>query len=464
MIWIILALLLAAVMVLLLYPLLKSETATISRAVEGMEVYKQQLLEMDADVARGALSAPEAETFKLEIQRRMLRLSKEKADDNNTAISKRPFLAIAVLLSVPFSSFALYSYLGSPDITSKPLASRNIAQEKDALAGQDLGVLVERLSEKLQESPDNLDGWVLLARTLSRMGRYEEAANTYLQATTIAENDADLYVGAGENFYFLANGVMTEAAVKAFEDAASKDPKHPGARYYLAIRDIQEGHDEKALQSLIALFKDSDAEAPFMQIVKGRIEELSSKTGTDVSTILTSKPVLAAPPLASGPTSSDVKAAQDMSEGDRQDMIRSMVERLANRMDENPEFDGLMRLGQVYGTLGEFEDSAEAYGRAASMDAQNPAPLSLQAFALIRTAEKGTPPPEAAIALYRKVLAIDGEVPEALWYVGAAEARSGNSAAALKSWVKLQSLVPEDSPLKTNVTQAINALSKAAQN
>mgnify|MGYP000356014640 CR=1 FL=1 len=86
MIWIILAVLAAAVLVLLLYPLLKTDISNVSRAVEGMEVYKQQLLEMDADVKRGALSTSEAEALKLEIQRRMLRLSKEKAIKKNENI------------------------------------------------------------------------------------------------------------------------------------------------------------------------------------------------------------------------------------------------------------------------------------------------------------------------------------------------------------------------------------------
>jgi len=145
-------------------------------------------------------------------------------------------------------------------------------------------------------------------------------------------------------------------------------------------------------------------------------------------------------------------------------MIRSMVVRLADRMEETPEFDGLMRLGQVYGTLGDFEKSAGAYGRAAMLDDKNPEPLTLQASALIRNEEEGAPPSEAAIDLYRRVLAIDGDAPEALWYIGVYEARSGNSAAALKSWHKLQSLVPKDSALSANVSRAINALSKAAQN
>ncbi len=66
--------------------------------------------------------------------------------------------------------------------------------------------------------------------------------------------------------------------------------------------------------------------------------------------------------------------------------------------------------------------------------------------------------------MYRQVLKLDNSAAEALWYVGIAEARAGNKQAALDHWKKLQSVVPEGSPLQDNVTRAINALSPSPQN
>ena len=52
--------------------------------------------------------------------------------------------------------------MGSPEVPSSPLAARDIEAEKRQFAGRNLDTLVKRLAERLQEQPDNLDGWVLL--------------------------------------------------------------------------------------------------------------------------------------------------------------------------------------------------------------------------------------------------------------------------------------------------------------
>lgn len=470
MIWFFLALITLVALVILGYPLLSSKLKPITRTEGGQSVYVQQLEELDHEIAQGALSEAEAEPAKLEIQRRLLRAAREDQDAQAQSGKRLPVVTIVLLIAVPAASFALYSYLGSPDLESKPLASRDIEKEKTNLVGNDLGALVSRLAERLQKEPENVDGWVLLARTLSRMNRYEDAANTFLKATQFAENDPDLYVGAGENFYFLADGVLSDASVDAFKKALTIDPDHPGARYYLALQEWQIGNADAALDQWVALYEDSDPADAFMQILKGRIEEAAQKSGRDVTALFAAKPVTRpAPPVAQAqpqqpsqprPTAEDMQAASNMSAEDRQDMIRTMVGRLASRMEEAPEFDGLMRLGQVYGTLGEFDNSAAAYGRAAQMQPDNPSPLSRQALALIKDADEGTAPPKAAIDLYRKILTIDESLPEALWYIGMSEARSGNREDALKHWNKLLALAPEGSPLQSNVTKAINSLSQ----
>jgi cytochrome c-type biogenesis protein CcmH len=456
--WFILSLICLPAIFILAYPLLFRSVRTIGRNEGGMSVYRQQLNELDADIERGVLKEAEAEATKIEIQRRMLKLSADGSADASKSGS--PLIAGILLLSTPVAAFILYGLLGNPDLPSKPLAERDIAAEKQDLAGSNLNTLVQKLAERLQEQPENLDGWILLARTLSRMERYQEAAETFLQATKIAPDDADLYVGAGENFYFKADGVISDDAAKAFEAAAKVDPSHAGARYYLALKDAQNGQEKAALDRWAALYEESDATAPYMRILHGRITEVAENLGQDVSALLASKDVMAAATAEEMPSPSeqDIQAAADMSAEDRQEMIQNMVARLAERMDEAPDFAGLMRLGNVYGTLGQHEKSAAAYGRAATLAPNDPNPLNLQAFALTQAAGKGAPPPPAAITLFEKVLTLDKNAPEALWYLGIVEAQKGNNEAALDYWKRLKLLAPADSQLYQNVTKAINAL------
>ena len=66
-----------------------------------------------------------------------------------------------------------------------------------------------------------------------------------------------------------------------------------------------------------------------------------------------------------GPTAADVEAASQMDDVDRDAFIRSMVERLATRLEAEPDdIDGWMRLGRAYRVLGETDLALNAYSRA----------------------------------------------------------------------------------------------------
>ncbi len=69
-----------------------------------------------------------------------------------------------------------------------------------------------------------------------------------------------------------------------------------------------------------------------------------------------------------GPTGDDIANAQEMTEEDRQTIIRSMVDRLATRLEDEPEdLDGWMRLGNAYSVLGEKDLAVNALERAETL-------------------------------------------------------------------------------------------------
>jgi cytochrome c-type biogenesis protein CcmH len=66
-----------------------------------------------------------------------------------------------------------------------------------------------------------------------------------------------------------------------------------------------------------------------------------------------------------GPSAADVEAAGEMSAEDRAVFIRSMVARLAERLEAEPgDFQGWLRLAQAYGVLGEADRARNALARA----------------------------------------------------------------------------------------------------
>ncbi|MGB9646917.1 MAG: c-type cytochrome biogenesis protein CcmI, partial [Stellaceae bacterium] len=112
--------------------------------------------------------------------------------------------------------------------------------------------------------------------------------------------------------------------------------------------------------TLRALLATAPAEAPWRKVVQDRLAEIAPGEIAPGEQ----------PPAgeASGPTARDVAAAQSMSPEERQAMIRSMVDRLAARLEQNPnDKDGWNRLAHAYDVLGETEKAKAARTRAAQV-------------------------------------------------------------------------------------------------
>jgi cytochrome c-type biogenesis protein CcmH len=137
--------------------------------------------------------------------------------------------------------------------------------------------------------------------------------------------------------------------------------------------------------------------------------------------------------------------------------IADMVERLAARMKENPDnLEGWIMLGRSYTVLGETEMAREAIDNAARLAPDNPDVLTLQAR-MIRAANNGRDD-GSTIAILRRVLEMAPDNPEALWFVGNAEADAGNNDEARKLLGRLLELIPEGNPQKAAVQQRINEI------
>ena len=82
-----------------------------------------------------------------------------------------------LILAVPVVATPIYLLRGSPDTPGQPFASRTdilLSDEPALSAGFEDGVA--RLEARLQEDPDDLEGWIMLGRALMIAERHDAAA------------------------------------------------------------------------------------------------------------------------------------------------------------------------------------------------------------------------------------------------------------------------------------------------
>jgi cytochrome c-type biogenesis protein CcmH len=413
-------------------------------------VYRDQLRELDRDVARGVLTDAEAVSARLEIQRRLLAVDTIAGATPATSGRRSPVLASAVALFAAGGTIAVYSMLGAPGIPDTPFSShpaladeaRGNAPPAGHAAGDpgqhDLGQALDKLAAKLKTDPSNIDGWLLYARTAGSIRRWDDAVDAYRRLIALGQTGPEIQSGYGETLTLQADGIVTPKAHDAFVAAIKADAKNDVARYYLGLAAGQAGDPELAIKEFQTLLAEIPEDSPMRGEVGKRIAEAAKAAGLPM-------PELAkgTPPADQDPDDAAMQAAAALPADKQKEMIAGMVARLAAKMQAEPnDVDGWMRLGRAYTVQGDRDKAGTAYEKAAALTPGD-AGVRLQAVEdLLSGLKPDDALPQPALALLHQVEVIAPEQPEVLWYLGVAAARDAHPAAAKGYWTRLLTKLP----------------------
>lgn len=341
-------------------------------AESDLLVYREQLDEIDRDVARGVLSEDDAEAVRVEVKRRLLAADRKAGSER--ALSTGPAMLPAVLtaMAVAGGGLALYAFVGAPGYPDLPLdrrielveaargdrPSQVEAEAEMALSQPDVGPvdpeflrLMESLRAALETRPDDLEGYRLLAANEARLGRFAEARAAQERVVDILGDDATAadWADLVDAMVLAAGGYVSPEAEAAAGQALARDPRNGTARYYLGLGEIQVGRADRAFAIWRSLLADSAPGDPWLPVIRAEIEGLADLAGVPFSL-----------DRAPGPSAADVAAAAEMSAEDRAAMVESMVEGLASRLatEGGPPEDWARLIGAL-GVLGQT-DRAEA--------------------------------------------------------------------------------------------------------
>lgn len=453
--------LVVCVVVALGFPLLRRPRELAERAQYDRAVYRDQLREVERDLARGVLNPAEADSARLEIQRRMLAV----AETGTGPVTGRrsPVMASIALVVVVGGASLLYWKLGAPGLPDAPAGTQLARQEtgspKAAAAAQhtDMQDAADKLAAKLQQDPNNRDGWILYARTVSMMGQWGKAKEAYRKGLELGAGGADVYAGYGEMLLLESQGVVTPAAETAFRTALKSDPKNDVARFYLALADSQAGDVKKAIAGWLALASEIPDDSPMRDEITRRVAEAARSGGFPPPPL----PKGMEPAPEEGPTPEQMAQAENMTPAEREALVGGMIAKLAEKLKASPEdADGWQRLGRAYGVQGHVDLAVEAFDKAIKLKPQDAA-VKLEAVgALVAGLKPADPIPARAIALLRDVAAVTPEAPEVLWYLGIVAAREGRPDEARQDWNKLLVLLAPGGEDAKMVKGALDELPK----
>lgn len=217
----------AAVLFLITRPLLRPARAATAGADDvNAAVYRDQLAELDAQLADGSLEAGHHARAREAVRARL-------AADLGVAggVVRGPIaargLAAGIVVALAVSASLLYALLGTPSAL-QPQAKAAPAADANAhgLQGAQIAAMVQRLATRLAADPGDLNGWVMLARSYSALGRFDDAGRAYAEAAKLSPQDAPLLADYAD--------ILTMAQGRSFEGepdrliarALAVDPTH----------------------------------------------------------------------------------------------------------------------------------------------------------------------------------------------------------------------------------------------
>jgi cytochrome c-type biogenesis protein CcmH len=394
--WIIVAALAIGVGAILGLTLLRGRVGEAPPAAYDLDVYRDQLREIERDRKRGVLEAEDAERLRAEVSRKILAADAQLQAGGDSGGQPRLLgmaMAGVVVAVITGGGVLLYSQIGAPGYGDLPMATRiaNSEAARDARLDQksaeerfapeptglpdgtsdEYMTLVERLRETVAERPNDQQGLRFLVRSEAALGNMEAARKAQAQLIEVKgdEATADDYATLAELMINATSGYVSRDAEAALREALDRNPRAPTARFYLGLYMTQIDRPDAAFRLWRDLLEESTPDAPWVPPIRAGIEELAARAGERYE--------LPPPEGAPGPTAGDIEAAQDMDPEARQQMIRGMVAELANRLaQEGGTAEEWARLINAYGVLGETDRARRIWTEAQAVFADFPRRLA----------------------------------------------------------------------------------------
>jgi cytochrome c-type biogenesis protein CcmH len=400
----------------LLRPLLWSATRSgVSAQRLNASIYRDHLENLERELARGGISAPDFEASRDELQLRLLDDTEDPAAVSAGGASfwtaRRTAAVIALML--PLGAGSMYWWLGTPAAID-PVAAQKMNDDK-------VGQMVDTLAARLKANPDNPKGWAMLARSYKVMGRFAEAEQAFLKAGDLVNTEPDLLVDYADLLAVQAGNNIEGKPLALVNKALSLNPQHPMGLMMSGVAAYRRSEFALAVAQWEKLLTLLEPGSPDAQQVEADIAEARAKSGATPS----------AKPAAAAATSMTPER------------VNQMIDDLAARLKTNPaDLPGWVRLANAYKAQGRLPEAEQAFGKAGKLVDTDP-DLLVQYADLLATRTndlEGRP-----LELLNKALALNPRHPSALMMSATAAYKRGDYAKAVSIWETALTVLPPGS-------------------
>lgn len=268
-------LMIVVVAVIVLSPLwlgLRAPKGKTNRKEMNLDIFRDQVADLEREKAEGNLSDANFEQAKAEVQRRLLEEVEPESAAETTSHGPSRKIAVALLLLMPILAVTGYALLGNPRALDPTQTAAPPKMTQEQING-----MVAKLAEKMAANPDDLKGWLMLARSYKTMGRFDEAANAYSKAEKLVNEDPDLLASYAETIAMASNGKgLKGKPLQLVERALKLDPKHPHSLFLAGAAAMEAGENKKGIAYWEALLPQVEPGSEIDQMLRSGIDKMKS--------------------------------------------------------------------------------------------------------------------------------------------------------------------------------------------
>jgi cytochrome c-type biogenesis protein CcmH len=249
-------------------------------------VYRDQMAELDREFVMGNLNYEELKAARDELSQRLLAdVGAEGLTSasftpvaSGTLMWRKPWWAIGLLVFVvPVSSMLMYSVLGEPAALD-PMALKQGVDSSAEVTPEKMTEMATALTRRLQDEPNNMEGWVMLGRVQRARGLFEESAEAYAKALALSRDD-NLLIERAEVLAQKNGGSFAGEPWSIIQRVLTADPLHMNALFLAGSASYAEMNFNTALRYWERAREVVPADSPDAPELDRAIAEARSKMG-----------------------------------------------------------------------------------------------------------------------------------------------------------------------------------------
>ena len=405
----------------------------------------------DKDHQSGRLSDSDYAATCLDIDRRLLGLGHQLAKGAASEQKDQTFtwLAVGLAITLPFGAALIYADLGRPDLADNPLSKRTA---EISSRSETINATKENLAQNLAHAqaatvatPDHIESWLKLAEAAAAVNDSATEIRALRMAQQLTSDDPGVLSLLAEALSRAADGQVTVPARDLIDTVLATDPNEPRALFLWGLAAFQDGNYQAAITRWQTLLSISNADAPWLPIVRKNIKQAAEAGGIAL------RPAI-------GPDEDSIAAAADISADDRNAMILSMVARLRDRLNTTPEYtEGWLRLVRAYDVLGDVDAAFTALARATD-SAPGDVPLAYQFLERTIGIEMSDEQISMAQTVLARLATNGASGPQYLFFRGHIARVTGDIDTARIVWTELLGTIPAESEMAAALAAEITKL------